>query len=121
MNVADIVAELDLEIVSATEGLDREITGGYASDMLSCVMAGAGAGQVWVTLQAHPNVVAVGDLLGLACVVITEGTRPDQATLDRANERGIPILLTSKTTFTVVGELAKRGVSGDSVKIGADG
>lgn len=79
-------------------------------------MAGAGAGQVWVTLQAHPNVVAVGDLLGLACIVITEGTRPDQATLDRANERGIPILLTLKTTFTVVGELAARGVSGTSSK-----
>ena len=93
-----------------SQGLDREITGGYASDMLSCVMAGARAGQVWVTLQAHPNVVAVGDLLNLACVVITEGTRPDQPTMDRANERGIPILVSPETTFTRRG---RTGGSGD--------
>jgi serine kinase of HPr protein (carbohydrate metabolism regulator) len=112
VNVRDIVSALGLEVVSGSDGLDREITGGYASDMLSSVMAGAGAGQVWVTLQAHPNVVAVSDLLSLSCVVITEGMRPDQTTVDRANERGIPILVSKETTYTVVGELVAQGVSG---------
>ncbi|MHB1318443.1 MAG: DRTGG domain-containing protein [Anaerolineae bacterium] len=119
MNVADIVSSLGLEIAGGSQGLDREIAGGYASDMLSCVMAGAKSGQVWVTLQAHPNVVAVGDLLNLACVVITEGTHPDQPTIDRANERGIPLLVSTETTFTVVGELVAQGVRGSSTKSGS--
>ena len=116
MKVRDIVSALSLEVVGGSANLDREITGGYASDMLSCVMAGAGPGQVWVTLQAHPNVVAVSDLLNLACVVITEGMHPDQTTLDRAEERGMPILLSRESTFTVVGELVGLGISGTGLK-----
>jgi predicted transcriptional regulator len=119
VNVADIVSSLGLEIAGGSQGLDREIVGGYASDMLSCVMAGAKTGQVWVTLQAHPNVVAVSDLLSLACVVITEGTHPDQTTVDRANERGIPLLVSRDNTFTVVGELVAQGIRGSSTKPGS--
>ena len=36
-------------------------------------MAKAQAGNVWVTLQGHPNTVAVASLLNLAGVIITEG------------------------------------------------
>jgi len=112
VTVEEIVSTLGLEVACGKAGLDREITGGYASDMLSCVMAGASAGQVWVTLQAHPNVVAVGELLNLSCIVITEDVRPDPVTLERAEERGIPILLTPETTFAVVGQLTAQGVRG---------
>jgi predicted transcriptional regulator len=119
VNVSDIVSSLGLEIAGGAQGLDREILGGYAADMLSCVMAGAKTGQVWVTLQAHPNVVAVADLLSLACIVISEGTHPDQLTIDRANERGVPILVSPDTTFTIVGELVAQGVRGSSPKPGS--
>jgi predicted transcriptional regulator len=118
VNVRHAVTALGLEVASGAAGLDREITGGYASDMLSCVMAGAGAGQIWVTLQAHPNVVAVCDLLGLSAVIITEGARPDATTLDRAEERGIPVLTTTRPTFAVVGDLVALGVKGDSARRG---
>jgi len=65
MIVQDLVAKLGLQVHSPGN-VEREVTGGYASDLLSCVMAGAKAGNVWVTLQAHPNVVAVASLLDLA-------------------------------------------------------
>jgi predicted transcriptional regulator len=110
--VQDIVSALKLEVIAGTDGLQRTVTGGYASDLLSCVMAAAKEGNVWVTLQAHPNVIAVADLLGLACVIITEGKRPDAETLARANEKGIPTLLTTEGTFVVVGRLVQLGVGG---------
>jgi predicted transcriptional regulator len=118
VDVRDIVAALGLGVAGGSEGLDHEVTGGYASDMLSCVMAGAEAGQVWVTLQAHPNVIAVCDLLGLAAVIITEGARPDQPTIDRADERGIPVLLSDDTTYNVVAQLVAQGVKGDRSRRG---
>ena len=73
-------------------------------------MAGAKAGDVWVTLQAHPNVVAVADLLNLAAVVVTEGTQPDAETVTRAQEKGIPLLLAHKNTFDTIGDLVALGV-----------
>ena len=112
MTVQEIVAGLALEVAAGADRLDKEVTGGYASDLLSCVMAGAQAGNMWVTLQAHLNVVAVAALLDLACVVITEGARPADDAISRANEEGIPILLTSESTFTVVGKLYQLGIRG---------
>jgi predicted transcriptional regulator len=110
--VSEIVEALGLTVVAGAQGLEREVTGGYASDLLSCVMAGAAAGNLWVTLQAHPNVVAVADLLALAGVIITEGVAADEATLARAEERGVPLLLARETTYTTVARLVAHGVQG---------
>ena len=110
MTAEEIASALELQVLAGKEQLSRDVTGGYASDLLSCVMAGAAAGDVWVTLQAHPNVIAVADLLDLACVVVTEGTQPDKETLERAEEKQIPVMLSNATTFAVVAHLAKLGV-----------
>jgi predicted transcriptional regulator len=115
VTVQEIISALGLEQAAGNaDRLMRAVTGGYASDLLSCVMAGAADGNVWVTLQAHPNVIAIADLLNLACVIITEGTRIDEETLGRASEKGIPVLLTEETTFTVVSKLAELGIRGES-------
>jgi hypothetical protein len=111
VTIQEVVAALGLE-VAAGEVDSREVTGGYVSDLLSCVMAGASAGNVWVTLQAHPNVVAVADLLGLSGVIITENARPDEETIGRANEKNVPLLLTPKGSFAVVAHLAQMGIQG---------
>ena len=110
--VRHVVEILSLQVVAGSEHLDNEISGGYASDLLSCVMAGAKPGNVWVTLQAHMNVVAVASLLGLSCVVITENARLDEEALARGEEEGVPILQTPMSTFTVVEKLAQLGVHG---------
>lgn len=112
MTVQEIVSALGLEVAAGAAGLDTEVTGGYASDLLSCVMAKAGAGNVWVTLQSHVNVIAVASLLNLACVIITEGMRPDDEMVARASENRVPILLTTRSTFGVVGALERLGVAG---------
>ena len=105
------IKELGLNLTSGTK-IDVEITGGYASDLLSCVMAGAKAGNIWVTLQAHPNIIAVASLLELSAVVVTEGVAPDPETLSRAEEMGIPLLTAAQDTFSVVAGLAALGIKG---------
>ncbi|NLG28569.1 MAG: serine kinase [Chloroflexi bacterium] len=108
--VQEIVDALSLEVAAGRERLDRPVTGGYASDLLSCVMAKAQPGNVWITLQAHMNVVAVAALLDLACVIVTEGAQPSPEMLDKADERGIALLLSAASTFEVVGALARLGI-----------
>jgi hypothetical protein len=109
MKLFAIVQQLELEIVHAAD-LEQRIEGGYASDLLSCVMAGARAGNVWVTLQAHPNVIAVASLLELGAVIITEGTHPDEQTVQQAKDKSINVLKTTKDTFRVVFELCSMGI-----------
>ena len=71
VNVETVSEELELEVISCAGALGRPVVGGYASDLLSCVMARAKQNFIWVTLQSHVNVVAVASLLGLAGVIIT--------------------------------------------------
>jgi hypothetical protein len=37
----------------ASESMDRTVEGGYVSDLLSDVIAGAKEGDLWLTLQVH--------------------------------------------------------------------
>jgi nucleoside permease NupC len=110
LKVHEIAAQLQLDVLSSAN-LFHPISGGYASDLLSCVMASAKAGNVWVTLQAHPNVVAVASLLDLAAVIITEGIVPDEETAHKAREEAVNVLTTRKDTYTVVSELAALGIT----------
>ena len=108
MNVETIVKELDLKVFSGKAGLGREITGGYVSDLLSDVMGRADEGQVWVTLQTHKNVMAIASLKELAAIIIVNGYKPDDNTMEQSNEEGIPLLGTSMSTFEVTGKLYER-------------
>ncbi|HZW04811.1 MAG TPA: DRTGG domain-containing protein [Anaerolineaceae bacterium] len=111
MNLEQIIQELDLTVITEPKDFAQvEPTAGYSSDLLSCVMAGARHNAIWVTLQAHANIVAVGALLELSAIIITEGAQPDDAAVQRANDEGITLLSTPLPTFTVVGQLWELGV-----------
>ena len=115
ISLSELVAQLSLEVCAAEQKLDTEVTGGYASDLLSYVMARAKEGNVWVTMQSHANVVAVASLVNLAGVIITEGARPEPATLAKANQEEIPILATPLSTYTVAGKLYELGVGNEGL------
>ncbi len=85
-------------------------TSGYVSDLLSCVMAGARHLGIWITLQAHTNIVAVAALTELAAVIITEDAQPDPATIEKANQEGVILLATKMPSYEVVGRLWEMGL-----------
>jgi hypothetical protein len=109
MTLQDIMDQLELKPLTSGD-FTVAPTGGYTADLLSCVMAGAKHGSIWVTLQAHTNIVAVAALLEMSAVIITEGAQPDQSTVDKAQQEGIVLLSTDKYTYEVVGRLWELGL-----------
>lgn len=106
MNVKEIFDKLELSV--RTEGdLQREVKGCYISDLLSDVMANAGDGEIWITLQTHPNIVAVATLKNIAAIIITNNRSPEEETLKRASKEGITIATTALSTFEISGRLYK--------------
>lgn len=89
-----------------------EVQVGYASDLLSDVMANALEGSVWVTSQTHSNIVAVATLVGIPVVVIAGGFTPDAETVARAEEKGVALVTTRLSAFEAVGRLYSSGVRG---------
>jgi len=113
MNLQNVIDELNLTVLTERKDFSAvEVSEGYTSDLLSCVMAGATHGSMWVTLQAHANIVAVAALLELAAIVITEDAQPDPATIAKANQEGITMLSTPYKSFEIVGRLWEMGLRG---------
>ena len=111
MNLQQIIDRLNLAVL--TESQDFAViapTGGYSSDLLSCVMAGARKGHLWITLQAHLNIVAVAALNEVAAIIITENALPDAASIVKANQQGIILLSTPQSTYEVNGMLWELGI-----------
>lgn len=111
MNLQNMIDQLNLEVLTVEKDFSdiKPITG-YTSDLLSCVMAGAKHGSIWVTLQAHINIVAVAALLEVSAVIITEGAMPEEETIAKANSEGITLLSSSENSFHVVGKLWQLGL-----------
>lgn len=111
MNLQQIIDELGL-IAYTNPAQYEEIvpTSGYCSDLLSCVMTGAKNAGLWITLQAHANIVAVAALLELSAIIITEGAVPEPATIEKANQEGIILLGTSEPNYEIVGKLWMLGL-----------
>lgn len=105
MTVKELADKLDLKVYSGHQGLNNTITGGYVSDLLSDVMGNADAGQVWLTLQTHKNVMAIASLKDLAAIVFVNDNAPEADTLAQSNAEGIPLLGTSKSTFEITGKI----------------
>jgi hypothetical protein len=111
MNLQNIIDALDLTVLTKKKNFAAiEPAAGYTSDLLSCVMSGAAHGSLWVTLQAHTNIVAVAALLELSAIIITTGAEPDEATIQKANEEDITLLSSKDTTFHIVGKLWELGI-----------
>jgi predicted transcriptional regulator len=81
---------------------------------LSDVIAGAKEGDLWITLQIHQNIIAVAFLNNLAGIVIVGGREPDAETLKKAEEQGVPVLVSPKPAYELAGRLYGMGIRRES-------
>jgi len=114
MKLRDIISTLELEDLTPelASGYDIEISWGFASDLLSDILANAPAGGLAITVQAHLNTVAVALHARLGAVILAAGRRPEDEVVQRAVEEKIPLLVSREGTFDVVGRLYAHGVRG---------
>ena len=112
MKITDLVQNLNLSVKSAQKDLDRQVTGGYSSDLLSDVLANSEPGNIWITLQIHQNIVAVATMKDLAGIILVNGREPEKDTLEKAEAENIVIMVTELSTFELVGRLYGLGITG---------
>lgn len=106
MVLGTIADKLGLE-VKTSGGLTAEVTGAYVSDLLSDVIGNSEKGNIWITLQVHPNIIAVATLKELAGIVLVNSRQPEEETLKKAEEEQIPLMTTELPSFQVAGRLYK--------------
>ncbi len=94
-----VVQALDAQILVGGDLPARQVTGGYACDMLSWVMAHAQPTDVWMTILNSINVIAVAVLTDCACVLLTEGVELPAEVAARAADKGVIVLGTRDSTY----------------------
>ena len=112
MKVCEIIDALNLKLLTEPNdaAANMEITGGYASDLLSNAMGQAQPGCVWVTMQGHQNVAAVASLIGMAAVIVAGDAPVAEDTLAKANLNDVVILATEVSAFEIIGKLYELGI-----------
>jgi hypothetical protein len=105
MNLADLIDELKLKVFSGKEFSSIPVTGAYTSDLLSDVMANSHENDVWITLQIHPNIIAVAGLKNHAAVILVNNRQPEKDTLAKTRQENRPVLGTGDSAFTVSGKI----------------
>ena len=112
MNLADLATLIDGTLIGPAGAAAQEVSGGYASDLLSDVMANAQDADAWVTMQRHVNTVAVAQLKNLAAIVIVNGRQPESDMAARAAEHDVAVVSTPLAAFDVAGRLYTAGLRG---------
>jgi len=112
MTLKKIAEKFSLEIVSGEANLDREVKHGYVSDLMSDVIANAGKGDVWITLQVHVNIVAVAVMKELSGIILIGGRHPEEAALTKAKSEEMPIMVSELPAYGMAGRLYAAGVTG---------
>ena len=112
MRLKDIIEKLHPKPRVGVGDPDAEVGNGYVSDLLSDVLANCEESDLWITLQIHPNIVGVASMKGLAAIVIINGREPQEDTVKRAEENGVPILVSDMTAFELSGRLYNLGLRG---------
>jgi len=104
MTIREAAAALGAEILQ-DRFEDAELSGAYASDLLSDVMAHARDGGALITIQAHKNTVAVATLVNSAVIIICNSRPVPDDMLEAARNEGIAVIRTKENQYTVSGKL----------------
>jgi predicted transcriptional regulator len=101
MDVKSFADKLKGTILTGDTGLDRQVSGMYTCDLLSWVISHTRKGDAWVTVHTNLNAVAVALLAELSCIIIPEGIKVEEATIDRAVREGIPIVASDLGAYKI--------------------
>ena len=105
MTLQEIAEKLELTARCGEDRLGQKVERGYVSDLMSDVIANTGQGDVWITLQIHLNIVAVAVMKELSGIIIIGGREPEDETLEKARQEGLPLLVTPMSAFETAGKL----------------
>jgi hypothetical protein len=110
MTLSEIIDKFGFTVYAPPADGGVKVQNGYASDLLSDVIANAGKDDIWVTMQMHVNIIAVAALKDVAAIVIVSHHKPAADTIEIAKQKGVCVLGTGMTAFETCGRLYAAGI-----------
>lgn len=115
MTICEIAGILDAKWLCCEEEADRTVLYAFASDMMSDVLAHVGEDTMLLTGLINSQSVRTAEMLDVPCLVFVRGKLPHKDAVQRAEQIGLPVLLTSCSMFEACGRLYAAGMTACSL------
>ncbi|MDH3884303.1 MAG: PucR family transcriptional regulator ligand-binding domain-containing protein [Desulfobacterales bacterium] len=113
MNLAHIKNVLEAEVLCGHDYLDKEIKMAYASDLMSDVLAFVKSGSFLLTGLTNSQVIRTAEMAEISAVCFVNGKTPQPDTINLADEKKIPLIVTKLLMYECCGRLHEKGLASD--------
>jgi predicted transcriptional regulator len=110
MTLGEIKQLLDCEVISGHELMETEVTGCFAADLMSDVLAFSRSEAILVTGLSSIQSVHTADVADLRAILYIHDKRPAAAVVEVARQQNIPLLTTRRFMFETCGLLFGHGL-----------
>lgn len=110
MVLADIQRLLRCQLFCGEEFLDRPVTFGCASDLMSDVLAFSSAGALLLTGLVNIQTVQTAHVAEINAIFFVRGKKPDKNVIAMARKMQIPLLGTPYSMYEACGILYREGI-----------
>ena len=112
MKLGEVKELLNAEVLICEEELNSiEIEKGYASDLMSDVLAFSSPAVLLITGLTNIQIFRTAQMLDIPAIVFVRGKKPDNDFLNLAKESNMPILCTYMSMFEACGRLYGKGLA----------
>lgn len=112
MKIKEIAKILSADILTDFSSEDTDIQYGFASDLMSDVLAYANSDSLLVTGLNNAQVIRTAEMMDMNTVLFVRGKRPCKEILELAEENSVTVLATNYTMFKTCGLLVLNGMKG---------
>jgi predicted transcriptional regulator len=113
MNLAQIKDVLEAEVLCGYNYLDKETKMVYASDLMSDVLAFVKSGSFLLTGLTNSQVIRTAEMADIIAVCFVNGKTPQPDTINLADEKKIPLMVTESFMYECCGRLHEKGLIGN--------
>lgn len=112
MTLEEVKTLLHAKVIYGEDKLKNEVKGVFGCDLLSDMLAFAPEGVLLLTGLTNDQLINTADLIGACGIIYVRGKLPPRSAIQRAMEKGIPLLSTDKLLYECCGILYVHGLPG---------
>ena len=112
LSIGEITKALQAKVVVDKDQLKTPLTGIYASDLMSDVLAYCDDESVLITGLMNNQVIRTAEMLDLKAIVFVRGKKPNDAVIELAKENEIALIASHHSMYTAAGILFGKGLKG---------
>jgi predicted transcriptional regulator len=114
MILEDVKRILEAKVIVGAELLHKEVKMACGCDLMSDVLTFVKSEAILLTGLTNPQVVRTAEMADLQAICFVRGKKPVQETIEMAEAKNIPLLVTPIPMFESCGRLHREGLPGCS-------